>query len=163
MPGKPTGAFYPFFLGSVNSKLMTCTVLVQNNYIFHLRMLNTVADPGGGHPDPETGGSPKNFLSALRASVWSKNKGGRVLRAPPLNPPLEYEMLADKARSVALVIIISYSTCVRMVFTSNGVGIRTRNQKRKAYDLVKTAFRFLLRLRRLRSADCRSRKQKRKN
>ena len=29
---------------------------------------------------------------------------------------------------------------------------RSRNQKRRAYDLVKTAFRFRLRLRRLRSA-----------
>ena len=40
--------------------------------------------------------------------------------------------------------------------TSNGVrvrvGIGVENQKRRAYDLVKTAFRFLLRLRRLRSA-----------
>ena len=34
---------------------------------------------GGGHPDPEIRGegarSPKKFYSALRASVWSKNKG----------------------------------------------------------------------------------------
>ena len=34
----------------------------------------------GGHPDPYKrwrwgGGSPKIFLSALGASVWSKNKG----------------------------------------------------------------------------------------
>ena len=35
---------------------------------------------GGVLPPP-----PKNF-SALWASVWSKNKGGR---APPLDPPLE--------------------------------------------------------------------------
>ena len=31
---------------------------------------------GPGHPDPEPGRSPKNFSSAHRASVWSKNKGG---------------------------------------------------------------------------------------
>ena len=37
---------------------------------------------GGGHPDPEIKGggggdrSPKKFFSALRASVWSKHKGG---------------------------------------------------------------------------------------
>ena len=33
---------------------------------------------GGGHLDPEIRGarSQKKFFSALRASVWSKNKGG---------------------------------------------------------------------------------------
>ena len=57
-----------------------------------------VADPdlqireggGGGHPDPKIRGgtrSQKNICSALRASFWSKNKGGRV-RAPLLVPPL---------------------------------------------------------------------------
>ena len=32
---------------------------------------------GGGHPDPEIRGQPgrKKFFPALRASVWSKNKG----------------------------------------------------------------------------------------
>ena len=34
------------------------------------------------------GRSQKEFFSALRASVWSKNKGGRVPRAPPLDPSL---------------------------------------------------------------------------
>lgn len=30
---------------------------------------------GGSHPDPEIRGGPKNnFVSAQRASVWSKNK-----------------------------------------------------------------------------------------
>ena len=47
---------------------------------------------GGGHPDPEIRGGPglkKNFFSALRASFWSKNKGGgRAPQAPPLDPPL---------------------------------------------------------------------------
>ena len=39
---------------------------------------------GGG------GGTPKDFFSALRDSVWSKNKGGghRPPRAPPLDPLL---------------------------------------------------------------------------
>jgi len=33
----------------------------------------------------------KIFLSALWASVWSKNKGGgRATRAPHLDPPLLY-------------------------------------------------------------------------
>ena len=46
---------------------------------------------GGGHPDPEIRGGAvlKKVFSALRASVWSKSKGGAGLpRAPPLNPPL---------------------------------------------------------------------------
>ena len=38
--------------------------------------------------------SPEKFFSALRASVWSRNKGGggggvgQAHRAPPLDPPL---------------------------------------------------------------------------
>ena len=44
---------------------------------------------GPGHPDLELRGarSPKIFL-ALRASFWSKNKGGWASRTPPLDPPL---------------------------------------------------------------------------
>ena len=39
---------------------------------------------GGGHLHPEIRGGTvfKTFFSALRASVWSKNKGGRS----PLGP-----------------------------------------------------------------------------
>ena len=54
-------------------------------------------------PDLEMGGrggtvSPNIFFSALRASVWSKNKGGR---APPLDPPLDSLVTADEnARTV---------------------------------------------------------------
>ena len=49
---------------------------------------------GGGHPDPKIrrgrGRPPEKFFSALRASFWSKNKGGgRVPRAPPLDPPMK--------------------------------------------------------------------------
>ena len=34
--------------------------------------------------------SPEKFFSALRTSVWSRNKGGggQAHRAPPLDPPL---------------------------------------------------------------------------
>ena len=37
------------------------------------------------------GCSPKKVFSTLRASVWSKNKGGggRAPRASPLDPPLQ--------------------------------------------------------------------------
>ena len=56
----------------------------------------TVADPDlqirgggggiGGHPDPDIKGGEvsKNLFSALRTSVWSKNKEG-----PPLDRPLD--------------------------------------------------------------------------
>ena len=33
------------------------------------------------------GGFKKIYFSTLRASVWSRNKGGRGPRAPPLDPP----------------------------------------------------------------------------
>ena len=44
---------------------------------------------GGGHLDPEIRGarSQKKFFSALWASVWSKNKGGRG--RPPRASPLD--------------------------------------------------------------------------
>ena len=47
------------------------------------------SDKGGGGCHPHAGGDKggaryqKTFFSALRASVWSKNKGG-----PSLDPPL---------------------------------------------------------------------------
>ena len=52
----------------------------------------------GGHPDPyikgEGGGSGKKIFSALRASVWSTNKGGGPPpRAPPLDPPLNKALM----------------------------------------------------------------------
>ena len=45
---------------------------------------------GDGHPDPEIRGRPDliKIFSALPASVWSKNKGGRTPRVPHLDPPL---------------------------------------------------------------------------
>ena len=59
-----------------------------------LTVLIALADPdlqmgGGGHPDPEIRGGgavSKKIFSAIRASLWSKNKGGTW--APPLDPPL---------------------------------------------------------------------------
>ena len=50
-----------------------------------------IREGGGGHPDPEIRGGgavSKKFFSLLRVSFWSKNKGGRAPRAPPLDPPL---------------------------------------------------------------------------
>ena len=48
----------------------------------------------GCHPDPEMGGGGaglKNFFSALRASVWSKNKREAGLPGPlPPDPPLHW-------------------------------------------------------------------------
>ena len=43
-------------------------------------VIRTLRKGGGGQ-------SQKQILSALRASIWSKNKGAPG-RAPPLNPPL---------------------------------------------------------------------------
>ena len=50
---------------------------------------------GPGHPAPEIrgvgwegGAVYKKLFSALRASVWSKNKGSQVTLALPLDPPL---------------------------------------------------------------------------
>ena len=38
---------------------------------------STLSNKGGGHPDPEIRGrAGLIFFPALRASVWSKNKGG---------------------------------------------------------------------------------------
>ena len=62
-------------------------------------MAYTVADQiqtrgGRDHPDPEIreGRSPKKVFSTVRASFWSKNKGGPgPPRAPPLDPPLLYK------------------------------------------------------------------------
>ena len=56
-----------------------------------------------GHPDPEIRGggggggarrvvSKKSFF-ALRASVWSKSKGGPAPQVPPLDPPLNGAVL----------------------------------------------------------------------
>ena len=55
-------------------------------------VLVTVADPdlqmkggggGGGHPDPEIRGAvSKKYISAFRASVWSKDRGGAGPHGP---------------------------------------------------------------------------------
>ena len=79
---------------------------------------------GGGHLDPEIRGarSQKKFFSALRASVWSKNKGarGRPPRASPLDPslmplyfsPIPYvsfgTQIAKETKSQATVIATVY-------------------------------------------------------
>ena len=69
-------------------------------------MGNTVVDPdlqirgGGGGREREKGGpSLKKPFSAPQASVWSKNKGGRVPWAPPLDLLLEYAIIDIKRDS----------------------------------------------------------------
>ena len=52
-----------------------------------------LADPdlqigGGGRSSRTSDKGGGAVFSALRATVWSKNKGGRVPRAPPLDLPL---------------------------------------------------------------------------
>ena len=64
-------------------------------------MGNTVVDPdlqirgggGWGVGGEKEGLVSKKTFSAHRASVWSKNKGGRATWAPPLDPPLEYAII----------------------------------------------------------------------
>ena len=43
---------------------------------------------GGGGEREGRGRSPKEVFLTLRASVWSKNKGGGGTWAIPLDPPL---------------------------------------------------------------------------
>ena len=63
----------------------------------------TVGDPdlqirkgwGSGHSDPEIrreGGRTKKKLSSLRASFWSKKKGGSGPPVPSLDPPLVHTL-----------------------------------------------------------------------
>ena len=48
--------------------------------------------------------SESKHFSALRASVWSKNKeGGRGPRAPPLDPPLRCLLLIDSELQLSLL------------------------------------------------------------
>ena len=65
------------------------------------------------HPDPyikEGGRSPKKLFSALRVSVWSKNKGGTwAPRPPPLDPPL-----LTSVGSVAMTCTV-HSSCANFV------------------------------------------------
>ena len=50
------------------------------------------------------GAVSKKSFSALRASVWSKNKGGRAPQSPPLDPPLLLEQcLMSKVDLISLI------------------------------------------------------------
>ena len=68
--------------------------LIALHFKWKVALCCSEADPhfqirGGGHPDPEIRGrAGLIFFPALRASVWSKNKGGPAPRAPPLDAPL---------------------------------------------------------------------------
>ena len=50
---------------------------------------------------------PKKIVSTIWASVWSKNRRGGGLRAPPLNPPVNsnniYKICIDKYTNCSLV------------------------------------------------------------
>ena len=73
---------------------------------------------GVGHPDPEIrrgAQSAKKFYSALRASVWSKNKGwgggggfgGQ--QAPPLDLPLILTQLPPTRPNILLLLHLIFS------------------------------------------------------
>ena len=87
-----------------------------------------MADPdlqigGGVHPDPEIrGGRTQNlFLSALRASFWSKNKGvvAGPLRAPPLDPQLVLVTKLPPLRSNTKVLDIALARGLRTKLKKN--------------------------------------------
>ena len=83
----------------------------------------SVADPDlqigrGVHPDPEIGGGgsdSKFFLSALRASFWSKNKGvgAGPLRAPRLDPQLVLVTKLPPPRSSTKILDIALAWGLR--------------------------------------------------
>ena len=77
---------------------MKCNVNIPRGLTWKREMLFTVPVPRGPDPDLEIRGPrssrpldkwrggrgvSKKTFSALRASVWSKNRGSRALRAPP--------------------------------------------------------------------------------
>ena len=96
-------------------------------------VLVTVAEPdlhmkgggggGGGHPDPEIRRAvSKKIISAFRASVWSKDKGGgggQAPMAPPLDPSLgdDNNVLAPKP---FLISSIDYNPSVIWISPKNG-------------------------------------------
>ena len=99
---------------------------------------------GGSRPsDKETGGgggegTPKNFFSAFRASVWSKDKGGgRPPRAPPMEPPLVYNRCITRCALHLAFLNQSYITWCRCLwFTASFLNISektfsSRDSKRK--------------------------------
>ena len=82
----------------------------------------------GGHPDPDImgEGTVLIFFSALRVSVWSKNKGGP--RAPPLDPPLAMEFLSLRRRRLSLRNVPS---CEERgwLFSQTNVGVGSSNRE----------------------------------
>jgi len=108
-------------------------VLYQNNE----NVINapyTVADPdlqisvGGGASRPWDKGVGVSIFLALRASVWSKNKGGG--RAPPLDPPLLYILLLPQRGAIFHAIEKDKSeplACTRDMM-NNEVKARIHNQ-----------------------------------
>ena len=62
----------------------------------------------------------KKYISALRASVWSKNKGGRASRAAPLDPPLPKGLWAPEH---------NFGICIGLVSISDSVVLGKITQK----------------------------------
>ena len=88
---------------------------------------------GGGHPDPEIRGggrgrasSPKKNFSALRASFWSKNKGGQ---GPP--GPFPGSATADGGLDVISCLPPCLLYCIEgefeQIITKFRVGIKDNN------------------------------------
>ena len=98
LPSRCVNSLFTSQRSAKRERIRSVILLVLSCISSSSRFLITVAEPdhqirdgeggggGAGHPDPEIRGwwrSPKTLFSALRASFWSKNKGG-----PPLDPPL---------------------------------------------------------------------------
>ena len=97
-----------------------------------------------------------NQKAAAGHPRWGE--GGRTPCTLPLDPPLSAEMISGhtdlQGDRRGFLLIWSFTLHFMLAFKAGFRyrRSRSRTQKRRAYDLVKTAFRFRLRFHRLRSA-----------
>ena len=81
------------------------------------------------------GGLKKNFL-ALRASVYSNNKGGQAPWAPPLDPPLHSRVLQSRDPDLNFVpsgLLFSASHLPRILSIQNLAPILPQNDSHDCY------------------------------
>ena len=89
------------------------------------------------------GAVSKKIFSALRASVWSRNKGGRPPRAPPLDSPLIFtekesvRNLYDFFLTQILMSVLPKPICVTKMLTAQTLTVLLAVHARR--DLLETA------------------------